>query len=492
MHDDFGNLLVASTLLEGRLSNPIPPAWQSLETFHVVFQPSYAAKFPIGLGAMLAFGKLLTGTFAAGLWLCAGLASSCVAWMIRSHFPRRWAMAGGLFTATHTCWQIGWSQEFTNGWLAISGVALVLGGLLRIRRRYRRGQTVFDSRLTFLVGVGCALSLLSRPFEGGLMCGLLGLYFIPTLLTRRLLWSAAFWRASFPGAAVLFAGFCLQLAINRSVTGQYLQLPYQLHETQYGVAPVFSWQAPHEPAMGHHFPEQAKFHREWSMDEYRKAASIKGYFDLLQKRIVFSIKHWGALLAFSPLFLLVLGAERRRFLGLAGLLLSAFLIINFIPWAMSQYVAPLIPMVILIACVVSRGLLQRFFVTFQPTMPRAKIESIALACILLLQSYGTFSVAYARALYRPGWEKTVANHRDAMVRHLTQLPGPDLVLVKYKVNHNVHFEWVFNDANLGNATVVWARWGSEELNANLLHSYSDRKAWKLEFDLEGEPSLTEL
>ncbi|MCY2985178.1 MAG: hypothetical protein NTY15_16255, partial [Planctomycetota bacterium] len=141
MHDDFGNLLVASTLLEGRLSNPVPEAWESMETFHVVFQPSYASKYPIGLGFMLAVGKLIFGTFAAGLWLCAGLASASIAWMIAAHFPRRWAMASGMATATHPIWQNGWSQEFTNGWLAVTGTAIVLGGLLRIRRRFRSPST---------------------------------------------------------------------------------------------------------------------------------------------------------------------------------------------------------------------------------------------------------------------------------------------------------------------------------------------------------------
>jgi len=50
LHDDFGNLLVADTLWHGRVSNPTPPSHELLQTFHVVVEPTYAAKFPIRYG----------------------------------------------------------------------------------------------------------------------------------------------------------------------------------------------------------------------------------------------------------------------------------------------------------------------------------------------------------------------------------------------------------------------------------------------------------
>ncbi len=493
MHDDFGNLLVASTLLEGRLTNPVPSAWQSMETFHIVLQPTYATKFPIGLGAMLAVGKLLTGSFAVGLWLSAALACSAISWMITAHFPRRWGFAAGVFAATHPCWQNGWSQEFTNGWLAIAGVALVFGGLLRIRRSYRSesstGTRTFAGSLTAVVGAGCVLTLFSRPFEGGLVCGLLGLYFLRTLIARRLTLSSRFWRAALPGAAVLACGLCLQLVINHSITGDYLQLPYQLHEKQYGVAPVLIWQKPHEPSMGHRFLEQVKFHRGWSMEEFQKAASFQGYFTLLQTRVGYSINHWGNFLALAPVCLLALGAERRRLIGFIGLLLIAFLIINCIPWAMPQYVSPLIPVVLFIACAVARGIFQRLVHQFSLSAHRLRIEALLLVCILLFHGCSTCRTAYDRSHFRSGWEKTVADQRAAMVYELESLPGNDLVLVKYQPNHNVHFEWVFNEANLERSSVIWARWGSAEMNDNVLKSYAGRKNWLLEFDQDGKPLL---
>ncbi len=495
IHDDFGNLLVASTLLEGRFSNPVPDAWQSMETFHVVFQPSYASKFPIGLGLMLAMGYVLTGTYVAGLWMCAAVACSSVVWMINSHFPRRWGLTAGLFTAIHPVWQTTWSQEFTNGWLALAGVSLVFGGLLRIRRNYRAELHVaanpFDGRLTAIVGLGCVMALFSRPFEGGIVCGLLAMYFLPAFLHRHLFYSRSFYRAALPGAAVLASGICLQLVINHAITGNCLQLPYQLHESQYGVAPVLIWQTPQEPTLGHRFAEQAKFHRGWSMDEFRKAASFSGYFDLLRKRTGFAINHWGHLLAFSPAFLLVLSQERRRFIGLIGLLLIAFLVINCIPWAMPLYVSPLIPFALFLACAATRGMVKRFASCFPSGLKTARMETAVLVSIIVFNSCNTWSLAADRARNAEGWERKMAEQRMAMMRYLEKQSGDDLIFVKYPPTHNVHCEWVFNEANLGRSPAVWVRWGAADMNRRVLDSFAGRRVWLLEFGGDGEPTLRE-
>ncbi len=496
MHDDFGNLLVATTLLEGRFANPVPSAWQSMETFHVVFQPSYASKYPVGLGVMFAVGKLLFGSFAAGLWICAGLASSAIAWMILAHFPRRWGFAAGLMTASHPYWQNGWSQEFTNGWLAVTGIALVLGGLLRIRRSYRQtrlsnSSPSLRSSYTAMVGLGCVLTLFSRPFEGGLVCGLLGLYFLPILFTRGLYSDSRFWCAAMPGMAVLSFGIALQLVINQSITGHILNLPYQLHESQYGVAPVLIWQKPHEPSLGHRFAEQVAFHRGWSMDAYHRASSLNGYFEMLRRRLGFLVNHWGQLLAFAPVGLLVLRPERRRLIGMIGLLLIAFLIINCIPWAVPQYVSPLIPIVLFVACSVARGLIKRVAKFLRLAKRPVGLEVALFVSIILFQCCTAFSIAQDRSSREKGWETTWAEKRALVLGQLSNQPGLDVVFVKYPAGYDVvNCEWVFNEANIEQSQVLWFRWGSEQLNDAVVEAYSKRRFWLLEFDEQSEPMLS--
>ncbi|MDA1177263.1 MAG: hypothetical protein O2931_00550, partial [Planctomycetota bacterium] len=134
IHDDFGYLLISDTLCHGRLANPTPQEWTAFQSVYTIFEPSYASKYPIGTGLLLAFGTISVGTEVAGLWMCAGLASACLTWALRGHFPRRWTLCLGLLVALHPVWQMYWSQRFTNGWVAMAGASLVLGGLLRCRR----------------------------------------------------------------------------------------------------------------------------------------------------------------------------------------------------------------------------------------------------------------------------------------------------------------------------------------------------------------------
>jgi len=495
MHDDFGNLLVASTLLEGRFSNPVPAAWQSLETFHVILQPTYASKYPIGLGAMMALGKLGFGTCAAGLWLCAGLASWSIAWMVAGHLPRRWAAFAGLFAATHPYWQNGWSQEYTNGWLSVAGVSMVLGGLLRVRRIARGDHSHMQraSSAIAMIGLGCALNLFSRPFEGGVVCGLLGLLCIPTWISRQLYLVRSFWSSAVGGTMILVAGIVVQLCLNQAITLKWHQLPYQLHELQYGVAPVLIWQKPHEPSLGHRFEEQRRFHRGWSMDAYRTTASWHGYLRMLQRRLIYLANHWGNFLAFAPIGLVFLPKERRHWIGFVGVLPVALLVINCIPWCVPQYVSPLIPIALFVGCCSTRGLLRRIAkkaVSIPDSRP-VFLESIVFGVVLWMQCTSLFGIALARSQCGPGWETTWSERRAAILKDLQLQAGNDLVLVRYSPDHDVLNEWVFNHADVSNAEVVWARWGSDALNKNLLKNYPGRRHWLLEWR-QGVPSLSEL
>jgi len=72
--------------------------------------------------------------------------------------------------------------------------------------------------------------------------------------------------------------------------------------------------------------------------------------------------------------------------------------------------------------------------------------------------------------------------RAAMVRQLRRLPGPQLVIVSYGSHHDVDREWVYNEANIDAAKVVWARDMGKGGNEELLQYFPNRKTWFLEGD----------
>jgi hypothetical protein len=60
----------------------------------------------------------------------------------------------------------------------------------------------------------------------------------------------------------------------------------------------------------------------------------------------------------------------------------------------------------------------------------------------------------------------------------------DLVIVRYSTDHNYHHEWVYNDADIDSAPVVWAREMDQEQMTRLIDYFRDRRVWLLEADKE--------
>jgi hypothetical protein len=79
--------------------------------------------------------------------------------------------------------------------------------------------------------------------------------------------------------------------------------------------------------------------------------------------------------------------------------------------------------------------------------------------------------------------------RAALVAKLNQLPGKQLVIVRYTSHHEVFDEWVYNDADIDGSKIVWAREMDAAENAKLVDYFKDRQVWFLKAD-EQPPKLS--
>jgi hypothetical protein len=77
---------------------------------------------------------------------------------------------------------------------------------------------------------------------------------------------------------------------------------------------------------------------------------------------------------------------------------------------------------------------------------------------------------------------TAGFQRARLLRQLEQENGKHLIIVNYGPVHGPHHEWVYNEANIDNSKVVWARKLDLSQDCRLIEYFSERRIWLLELD----------
>jgi hypothetical protein len=483
-YEEFGHLLVADTLQHFRLANPPHPFHQFFETLSVLQEPSYSSIYPIGFGMVLALGRVIFGHPWAGVVLSVAAFCSLCYWMLRAWTTPGWAFAGGLLAL----FQFGPLSPWMNGYAggATSAVAgcLVFGSLPRLIERGRRRDAAW-------LGLGLGIELLTRPYESILLLLSVLLFLLPSLRTQR-----EFSRLARMAAVLLLAALpavVLTLFHNKAVTGNWTMSPATLSQYEYGVPAALTFQPnpiPHRELT----PQQQNFYRMQISLGGAKPESIGSYLSRLEYRI-----RWYRFFFLAPLYLALLAflLSVREFRDLWLLLtLSIFALgTNFEADFESQNVAAIAPLLILLSV---RGLqqLSRFRLRERPIGQEASRFIVFLCAAHFLFWYGlhlfeTSEITAAMIPYetwdsidRPG-----SDRRIQIEEKLAELPDRQLVFVRYSPAHNFLDEWVYNDAAVDGARIVWARDRGPVENQALQSYFASRSVWLLDPD-ERPPKLS--
>ncbi|MBI4854197.1 MAG: hypothetical protein HY819_20560 [Acidobacteria bacterium] len=476
IHDEFSYLLTCDTFAHGRLTNPAHPLWEHFETFHITPFPTRASKFPPAQGLFMAIGQVLTGDPIVGIWLSMALACAATCWMLQAWVPPRWAMLGGILMVFNLGWFTYWTQSYWGGAVALFGGALVFGALRRIIKKPQVSHSL-------LFALGLAILVNSRPFEG-FITGSFAIAMLFFWITKKTLsLKTIFQQIVLPSAIVLTLVVLIMGYYNYRVTGSCFKLPYQAYESVYNNLSNFIWVKPETRLITYNHKEFVDFYNVWYPNTFKKNFNPNFNFpfalEKLQDLFIFFLA--------TPLniFLLALSRAIKNSwvvfsLITIGVLLFAVLQVVV---ALTHYVAPGVCLLyyVLIQCMRyvylwrwKKKPIGKFLVWSTP------IYYCSMIFLLLFNSINPSLVLGFDPLRTDRYNKNDWSVvRNDLVRFLNNQEGEILILVTYSKNHIFHEEWVYNDADIDNAKVVWARSMSKEKDCNLVKYFKDRRIWRL-------------
>lgn len=479
IYDEFSHLLLADTLLHLRLANPPHALHQFFETFFVLQEPTYSSIYSLGQGSMLALGRLLSSSAWTGVLICVGLFCSLCYWMLRAWVPPAWALAGSMLAVIEFGALNLWTNCYWGGALAAAAGCLVFGAMPRLIQNWRKRDAA-------LLGLGAGIHCITRQFESTLLLLCIVLFFIPLFRRREELRRFA---KLIPYAIATAAPFVILILLqNRAVTHDWLELPEQLSQYQYGVPTSLTFQpvpAPHVPLT----PQQQLDYKAQTLGHGLEPDSLSRFFLRLEFRVRY-YRFFFLPALYIALIAFLFALTHRRLLYVIAVLAIFALGTNLFPYLLPHYLAAVTCLFVLVVTIGIRRL-SRFHVhNFAAGVEAAKI--IALLCIAhFLLWYGShlFENSALAAEFEPYETWDVINHGDphgrtAINQQLAAIPGKLVVLVQYSAHHIFQNEWVWNSADIDRSRVIWARDLGPAENSKLKDYYPDREFLLLQPDLQ--------
>jgi hypothetical protein len=497
--DEFSHLLLADTLLDGRVANPTHPYWQHFETLQVIQHPHYGSDYFPGQAAVLAAGRAVIGS----AW--AGVLSECFAfllilyWALRGWMPARWALAGVALAALRFGIGSYWVNAYHGGFLPAAGGALIMGAFPRILRQMWGGRPRPQTgppaglatplmarpgaRLTWIsgpaplvglglsMGLGLAILITTRPFEG-LLYSLPFLAMLAWNLRRniRSLLATAIPAATMAAAALVAIGMYFS-----HVTGSPFVTAYQVNQKAYGWPMGLAWTPP--PKIEFRNVELKNYY-DYELGEREKVDGPIDFVEYLTFRLQ---EYWRFFLgpALTVPLIMIAAVWRRKPALIWGLAGGVFAIL-LEGAASPHYLAPATAVIvaIVIECC-------RHFHAKRISIIPMLLATMALVLALRIAAQN-LGLPYTQNLNYQSWCCKVDGNMNKLriTRTLERIPGEHLVFVKTKTDPFNLLPWIYNAADIDASRIVWARDLGPERDAQLAAYFHGRQMWVVDPNVE--------
>ncbi len=481
--DEFGYLLTADTFAHGRMSNPTPPMWKSLETFNVIQSPSYQSQYPIGYPALLALAQVVFKNPWWAVYLVTAFMCGAITWMLQVWMPPLWALLGGLFVALRFGLFSYWMNSFWGGSLPALGGALVFGAMPRLTERIGRSRGGSASMLgaSMLLGLGVVILASTRPYEGLVVCLPMAIIFVQWLSSQSgPRFRHALCRGVAPCILILGAAAAMMLYDQYQVTGHPLQSPYDVALKQIHAIGPFVFQKP-LPTPHYDNIEMRLLYVHYAAQFADKMHDPYGFWQIVKERFAWYWQFFVGPLMTLPL-LASITSLRDRNLRVVWMVVSLLTIAVLVEnWIQLHYLAPGFCLFVLLLLEGGRRL--KVLRIGRYALGSRIVRALPVVCVLLLGlrvfAFNELDESVATH-WPPNWAYGTLRlpQREQVEDALRASPGQHLVLVRYRYPfHNIHHEWVFNGADLPSSKILWARSMDVNQNCAFVHLYEGRKLW---------------
>jgi len=407
-----------------------------------------------------------------------------ICWMLQAWLPSTWALLGGMIAIVHLGLFSYWINTYhAAGTIGALGGALVLGALPRLMKTARQRHGV-------LMALGIAILVLTRPYEGLLLC-------VPVAIVlgrwalfgkNRPAMGVLIRRAAFP-VALMVAAIAWLGYYDYQAFGSPTTLPYTINRATYAMAPYFVWQHQRpEPAYRHEV--MRSFYYIGELDFFSKIHSLTGFLPQTLVKALAVLMFFAGFALLPPLVMLrrVLMDRRIRFLVIGVLALIAGMLIQI--FIIAHYVAPFTSALYAIGLQAMRHLR-----LWSSENKPVGLTLVRLSVTLCLVMAGLRLFAGPLHLALPEWPSNNWNatwygpdhfgtERARIESILEHVPGDQLAIVRYTARHNPMEEWVYNSADIDGSKVIWARDMDARNNAELIRFYKNRQIWLVQPDAE--------
>jgi hypothetical protein len=495
---DFSFLLAADTFAHGRLTNPTPALWVHFESLHITMQPTYMSMYFPAQGLVLAAGKVILGNPWYGVLITGAMMCAALCWMLQAWLPPSWALLGGMLAVARLGLFSYWINTYhAGGLISALGGALVLGALPRLTRaktiRHRDGM---------LLAIGVVLLATTRPYEGFLLC-----LPVAVVLARWIFFGknrppagALLRHAALPLVLILAGGSWMAYYDYRNF-GSPTTLPYTVNRATYAVAPYYVWQS-QKPDPGYRHESMRRFYYDNELPYFKKIHSPFGFVTQNLVKLARATLFFAGFLFLPLAFMLrrVFMDRRVRFLIVCIFVLSCGMLMQI--FLIPHYLAPFTAGFYAIGLQAMRHL--RVWSRGNQPVGMAMVRLTVTLCIALCGVRLFAGPLHLRLASAPASEWTdrwygpghFGVERNQIETKLEQLPGKQLVLVRYDPGQAPKQEWVYNSADIDGSAVIWAREMDSDKNTDhnagpttdpnqeLIQYYKDRQVWLVQPDAQ--------